>query len=663
MTEVANKTRVLVDTCVLLDDPDVLVRIRQRDGLPFLTSTVLDELDFNKDINKRVNKPASQADELRAQENAKNARLIFRQFNGTATTRLTSLPTGEALLGQDVLTQFAFRDGPVFLIGRDDFRSGSNNDAKIIELAKDYRMVLITRDAGMKVRAEALGVDVAFWTGPNGADQRQPTPNGRQRTATNSGAPVEAKPTPPGPQPFAICTAPINEPDTPLPVGKIPEAGDSARLSGGHEFHLGKLISAGGEGSIYDTQLAGQVCKIYHRHRLTKLKHRKIDLMVSRRIDRPGICWPTDTVLNTAGEFVGFLMPRATGITMQTAMFVKPRLEKTFPDWTRRDLVNVAGTLIDHISYLHSLNIIVGDINPLNLLVTKDSSAVWMVDTDSFQIESFPCPVGTVNFTPAETQGKNYSEFLRTKDHELFAIATIMFMILLPGKPPYSQQGGGSPSENIKSKNFPYRFAKDPTSEKLEGTGSSAPQGSWQAIWSHLPRKIRAAFFDTFREDKRTSVAEWTELLKNYRYALDQGYLTSELFPLGPRVVNPVQVSCSKCSVEFTASKDWVGKLNWDGTPKPLFCPECRNRVRVERLAAQSRRTAEQVTGRPSGHWGAVSRGSGAPRSTSGSPIGGQQSRSNNAPPNVGYRPVPPRPSSSSNSGGILSAILRFIFK
>jgi hypothetical protein len=660
MSEVVNKTRVLVDTCVLLVDPDVLVRIRQRDGLPFLTSTVLDELDFNKDINKRRNKPTSQAEELRVQANAKNAQLIFRQFNSAATTRLTSLPTGEALLGQDVLTQFAFKEGPVFLIGRDDFRSVSNNDAKIIELAKDYRMVLITRDFGMKVRAEALGVDVAFWTGPNGTSQHPPAPS---RRAASPGAAVGENPAQLGPRPFALCAAPISEPDTPLPVGKIPESGDIARLGGGHEFRLGLRISAGGEGSIYETQLAGHVCKIYHRQRLTTHKLRKIELMVSRKIDRPGICWPADKVMNEDGEFVGYLMPRASGITMQTAMFVKPRLEKTFPNWNRRDLVNVAGTLIDHISYLHGLNIIIGDINPLNLLVTEDSNAVWMVDTDSFQIEDFPCPVGTVNFTPVEIQGKNYSDFLRTKEHELFAIATMIFMILLPGKPPYSQQGGGSPAENIKSRNFPYRFARDPTSEKLEGTGSSAPQGSWQSIWSHLPRRIREAFFDTFREDRRTSVDDWTELLSNYRYALEQGYLTSELFPLGPRVVNPVQVSCTKCSVEFTASKDWIGKVNSDGTPRALLCPECRNRIRVERLAAQSRRTAEQVTGRTSPRWGTAPRGSGAPPGTSGSSVG-QANWSNSARPTAGYRPAPPRPPPAhSSSGGLLTSILRFIFK
>ncbi|RML94152.1 hypothetical protein APX70_07765, partial [Pseudomonas syringae pv. maculicola] len=64
-----------------------------------------------------------------------------------------------------------------------------------------------------------------------------------------------------------------------------------------------------------------------------------------------------------------------------------------------------------------------------NLLVTQDSTKLWMVDTDSFQIEGFPCPVGTVNFTAPEIQGVNYGTFMRTKEHELFAVATMLFMI------------------------------------------------------------------------------------------------------------------------------------------------------------------------------------------------------------------------------------------
>jgi serine/threonine protein kinase len=279
---------------------------------------------------------------------------------------------------------------------------------------------------------------------------------------------------------------------------------------------------------------------------------------------------------------------------MQSAIFVKPRLEKTFPNWTRRDLVNVAGAFIDHVSYLHSLNIIVGDINPMNVLVNEDSTKVWIVDTDSFQIEGFPCPVGTVNFTPAEIQGKNYSTFLRTKDHELFAVATMIFMILFPGKPPYSQQGGGSPSENIKSRNFPYRFFKDGAADNLEVTGEDAPQGTWQFIWANIPNSLRAAFFKTFREDKRVGIDEWVDLLLKYVYQLDKGYSTNDLFPLGFKIRDPVQTTCSKCTSVFTASQKQVDKIATEG--KPLWCPDCANRMRLERLAAQSKRTTEQTT-------------------------------------------------------------------
>lgn len=576
---------ILVDTCVLLNDPEVLIRIRDRGGLPVLTSTVLDELDYNKLGKDQINA---------------NARMIFREFNRFPASKMLAFPTGEPLLGQDILTQFRYKDEPILLVGREDFRSRSNNDAKIIELAKDYKMILITRDTGMKVRAEVLGVDVAFWTGPPQSNQQQ------SRQSSNRRQTLDHKPlvgkinaTPQLLKPFSLSRSPINEPDIPCSVGKIPATGDIAKLGSGNELVLGKLISAGGEGSIFETQFASQVCKIYHRNKLTRLKQRKVELMVSRKIDRPGVCWPSEIITNIEGEFVGYLMPLAKGITMQTAMFVKPRLEKTFPMWERRDLVNVAGTFIDHISYLHSLNIIVGDINPMNLLVTEDSTKVWIVDTDSFQIEGFPCPVGTVNFTPTEIQGINYSSFLRTKNHELFAVATMIFMILFPGKPPYSQQGGGSPAANIKSKNFPYRFFKDGANDNPEVSGKNAPQGTWQFIWANIPNNLREAFFRTFREDKRVSIDEWTNLLLYYKDMLNRNHSTRELFPLGFKIRDPIQTTCAKCSTSFTASQRWAEKIEAEG--KKVWCPECANRVRVERLAVQSRRTTEQFNGQSAG--------------------------------------------------------------
>lgn len=654
----SNARRVLVDTNVLLEDPDVLVRIRQRGGLPFLTSTVLDELDFNKDVKKRVNKPSNKIDASRVAENARNAQLIFREFTSSASTRLAEMPNGGGLVEGDNLVSFCFKDGPTFVVGREEFKSKSNNDAKIIELAKDYEMILITRDKGMKVRAETLGVEVALWTGPEEARQRQEAPNKRMPMQRKPGNSLRGEAVTNGLKPFGIFTSPRKESDVPLQISKIPEAGDLVKLGGGHEFHLGSLISAGGEGSIFETPMAGQVCKIYHRDRLTSLKKRKIELMVSRRIDRAGICWPTELVTDQSGEFVGYLMPRASGSTIQKAMFVKPVLEKTFPKWRRRDLVNVAGTFVDHINYLHSLNIIVGDINPLNFLVTEDSTRLWMVDTDSFQIEDFPCPVGTINFTPPEIQGINYAEFLRTRDHELFAVATMIFMILCPGKPPYSQQGGGTPSDNIRSKNFPYPFGG--ASAKIgQSTPTNAPQGTWQFIWGNLPYKVREAFYSTFREDKRASVDDWSDLLIEYRSQLEQGFQSDELFPLQFKIRDPVVVSCAECSTSFTSSQRFVEKLQADG--KPVWCPECAQQIRLKRLAAKSRRETVETTFNTTTIGRRVTSFNAQPRRPSAQVPSWQRPGSTQG-SSQGNR-IGSKRSATTGGQGFLSSILKFIFK
>lgn len=360
-------------------------------------------------------------------------------------------------------------------------------------------------------------------------------------------------------------------------------------LGSGRSILLGSSISAGGEGRIYGSSNSGLVCKIYHADKLTLLRQKKIQLMVSRKIDRLGICWPIDMLRNEHGEFVGYLMPRAMGKTLQSSMFVKPVLEKTYPRWRRVDLVRLCLAFLQHMQFLHSLNIIVGDINPMNFLVTDDSNTLWVVDTDSFQIENFPCPVGTVNFTAPEIQGCNYSDFLRTKDHELFAVATMLFMLLHPGKPPYSQQGGGSPADNIKAMDFPYRFRKNDDGYD----GKNAPHGPWQMIWANLPFHIKEHFHLAFRENRRLSIDEWLRAFRKYDYMLGKGQTSTELFPMSFRVRDPIDVPCGKCGNVHTASRQWVTKLNESG--KRPWCPECVKRYKLERLARDSAREAQQV--------------------------------------------------------------------
>ncbi len=259
---------------------------------------------------------------------------------------------------------------------------------------------------------------------------------------------------------FKVFTRPVNLSSARiLKVKPIPKQGDYILTEDRKEILLKEEIGKGGEGSVYLTD-TGLVCKIYKKEKLTNIKKEKIELMLSNKIEYEGICWPVGKAYNKKRQFVGYLMNKAEGRELQKSVFIKPLLKKYFPHWTKRNLLELILTILDKIKYLHDRNVIIGDINPLNILV-KSETEVYFVDTDSYQIEQYPCPVGTVNYTPPELQGKDYKTFLRTIENEYFALSTLMFMILFPGKPPYSRRGGSDPATNIKDTNFSYPYGQN----------------------------------------------------------------------------------------------------------------------------------------------------------------------------------------------------------
>jgi len=284
---------------------------------------------------------------------------------------------------------------------------------------------------------------------------------------------------------------------------------------------LEKELGRGGEGFIFLTR-QGQVVKLYRKQKSSEEKEKKLRLMLKEKINYPGICWPQDIIKTPDGDFLGYLMPRGRGRPMQVTLFTKPALESNFPGWRRKHLVDLALEIVKRVEHLHRREIIIGDINPLNILVTP-SGEVFFVDTDSYQLQGYPCPVGTINFTPPELQGKNYKTFLRSFEHDYFALATLLFMIFLPGKPPYSRQGGGTPVENINQQNFPYRPGNIP--------GAKVPAGQWQALWEALPQRMQEKFYAVFRENKRLSPQEWLQELNYYRKLLMQKGAEEKIFP------------------------------------------------------------------------------------------------------------------------------------
>ncbi len=318
------------------------------------------------------------------------------------------------------------------------------------------------------------------------------------------------------PKPFAATTTLSSSFDSKLNACTTMKSGDQVHLSDGSVVTLGKELAHGGEGTVFEITGSDEVCKIYHVDKLTSDREQKVRLMMTRKLSAPAICWPSASVLDKHRVFRGYVMPRASGKPLAHGLFVPKSWLEENPVWNRQHSVRFAINILERISYLHRLNVLLGDINPLNILV-KDENTIYFVDCDSYQIEGFPCPVGTVNFTAPEIQKVDFQTFLRAPEHELFAVATLLFMILMPGKAPYSHQGGESGYRNIQEMHFPY---------PLGGNHSDGvPLGPWRFCWSHLTFGIKEAFYKNFHSDHRhqprVKLGEWLKLLRDYEKLLN----------------------------------------------------------------------------------------------------------------------------------------------
>lgn len=282
-----------------------------------------------------------------------------------------------------------------------------------------------------------------------------------------------------------------------------------------------KEIGKGGEGTVFLLK-NGNILKIYNVSSLSVKKEKKIKALISKKMKYEGICFPKEIIYDKEKEFVGYSMLKADGYEMQKTIFHPVLLKKKFPNWTREDLCDIGINILNKVEYLHSHKIIIGDINPNNILLTEDKN-VYFVDTDSYQIDNYPCPVGTTHFTAPEIQGVNFETSLRTINHENFAISTLLFMIFLPGKSPYSFQGGGSIKENILAKNFSYPLGDE--------DNLSAPKGMWEFIWYELSYDLRSSFFNTFKKGIRFSVTYWINTLTDYKNDLSKGLYQKEIIP------------------------------------------------------------------------------------------------------------------------------------
>ncbi len=197
-------------------------------------------------------------------------------------------------------------------------------------------------------------------------------------------------------------------------------------------YKLTNVIGTGGEGTVYAVPRNPHLC-IKILKKASPKKQRKIELMCmirrtlqftidpSRNPFEP-VAWPTYPVYEDKNmtRLCGFVMYMITSPNGKAPLplerfYYKQEDRPGNVSW--RYMIRVAMNISWVINELHKRNIVLGDINSMNTLITSEGYAAF-IDADSYQIvtrqELFTCDVYRPDYLAPEFVGKSVRNVKRT---------------------------------------------------------------------------------------------------------------------------------------------------------------------------------------------------------------------------------------------------------
>lgn len=296
------------------------------------------------------------------------------------------------------------------------------------------------------------------------------------------------------------------------------------------ELVLGPVFSdEGGEGKIYkikslrtpefDDDVSDVfVAKIYHDDEIASSKKDKILKMlgmINNFVDDEAldnVCWPYYAIYDNK-TFVGFIMPKAQGKTLANLFY--PDIVESFPNYSRKDLVDICLNIINKISQLHKYKIIIGDINEDNFIINSPNE-IYFIDTDSYQFGKYQCKVERLEYKAPELIENDDNDL--TLSTEGYSTAVLIFKILMLGKNPFSCRDTNEMTieDRIVKGLFPYSV--DPlVTDKL------APIGFYSYIWNEFSAKLKMLFINVFtRTEDLSSVNDMATVLNDYQKSIEK---------------------------------------------------------------------------------------------------------------------------------------------
>jgi DNA-binding helix-hairpin-helix protein with protein kinase domain len=284
---------------------------------------------------------------------------------------------------------------------------------------------------------------------------------------------------------------------------------------------LGPPLGTGGEGTVFEVaDGSGLAAKVYLK-KMDEEHTAKLAAMIAARKEEvlKFAAWPVGSLHGKpGGPPVGFLMPRVSGFKPIHSLYSPKSRMSEFPQADWKFLLGAAANLARAFAAIHAQgDIVVGDINHGNVLVSS-RALVKLIDCDSVQItvhdRTFLCGVGVSTHTPPELQGGSL-RVLRTRNHDSFGLAVLLFQLLFMGRHPFSGRYLGQGDLALERAIQEFRFAYGRSAAAHQMLPPPHAPDLTLVTPAVAPLFERAFDPEGSRESHRPSAAEWVAALSS----------------------------------------------------------------------------------------------------------------------------------------------------
>ena len=150
-----------------------------------------------------------------------------------------------------------------------------------------------------------------------------------------------------------------------------------------YKINDSKEIARGGEGTIYELG-TDTVAKIYHPG-IETLEQKKFEFL--KKLDKKLFVAPQELLYNSQSKVIGFSMEYLPSDFYPISnLFTKSFCTAHGVD--KKVKLKVIGNLIKAVEYAHKMNVVIGDLNCFNIMVSNNGD-IKFIDTDSYQTPGF----------------------------------------------------------------------------------------------------------------------------------------------------------------------------------------------------------------------------------------------------------------------------------